>query len=258
MLSLVMCRGLFRLMRRYFLGRWICLLVSERLRLVWQCCLFGCNTYIQFCVHWHNSYKFIAFLISHEIYFPWLTLFLWKRMYFSFYLINSLKICWNCWNDWPDKKHYMNLNECQPKFNKSREYAESGITSHTNSTIIFYVQCHHNIHLYHILITQHTFIHHCPFSNTHLCVYLGRTTKLIMLRASKWPAMALTRSKVSLVHQFSNSDIFQIILCPWAQNLIFKISNHSWHMKHDNNEICISTSFISWKWKISYDDIILK
>ena len=38
------CRCLFRLMRRYFLGRWICLLASERLRLVWQCCPFGCNT----------------------------------------------------------------------------------------------------------------------------------------------------------------------------------------------------------------------
>ena len=53
--SSVVCRCLFRLMRRYFLGRWICLLVSERLRLVWQCCPFGCNTYIQFCVHWHGG-----------------------------------------------------------------------------------------------------------------------------------------------------------------------------------------------------------
>ena len=41
--SSVVCRCLFRLMRRYFLGRWICLLVSERLRLVWQCCPFGCR-----------------------------------------------------------------------------------------------------------------------------------------------------------------------------------------------------------------------
>ena len=55
MLSWVVCRCLFWLMRRYFLGRWICLLVSERLRLVWQCCPFGCNTYIQFCVHWHGD-----------------------------------------------------------------------------------------------------------------------------------------------------------------------------------------------------------
>ena len=55
MLSSVVCRCLFRLMRRYFPGRWICLLVSERLRLVWQCCPFGCNTYIQFCVHWHGG-----------------------------------------------------------------------------------------------------------------------------------------------------------------------------------------------------------
>ena len=53
--SSVVCRCLFRLMRRYFLGRWICLLVSERLRLVWQCCPFGCNTYIYFCVHWHGG-----------------------------------------------------------------------------------------------------------------------------------------------------------------------------------------------------------
>ena len=44
MLSLVACRFLFRLMRRCFLGRWICLLVSERFRLEWKCRLFGYNT----------------------------------------------------------------------------------------------------------------------------------------------------------------------------------------------------------------------
>ena len=36
MLSSVVCRCPFRLMRHYFLGRWICRLVSERLRLVWH------------------------------------------------------------------------------------------------------------------------------------------------------------------------------------------------------------------------------
>ena len=53
--SSVVCRCLSRLMRRCFLGRWICWLVSERLRLVWQCCPFGCNTYIRFCLHWHGG-----------------------------------------------------------------------------------------------------------------------------------------------------------------------------------------------------------
>ena len=40
--SLAVCRCVFRLMRRCFLGRWICLLVSERLRLVWKGRLFMC------------------------------------------------------------------------------------------------------------------------------------------------------------------------------------------------------------------------
>ena len=53
--SLAVCRCLFRLMRRCFLGRCICLLVSERFRLVWKCLLFGYGTYIQFCVHWHGG-----------------------------------------------------------------------------------------------------------------------------------------------------------------------------------------------------------
>ena len=53
--SLAVCRCLFRLMRRCFLGRWLCLLVSERFRLVWKCHLFDYSTYIQFCVHWHGS-----------------------------------------------------------------------------------------------------------------------------------------------------------------------------------------------------------
>ena len=64
--SSVVCRCLFRLMRRYFLGRWICLLVSERLRLVWQCCPFGCNTYIlphirtniYIYIYIYNSFKY--------------------------------------------------------------------------------------------------------------------------------------------------------------------------------------------------------
>ena len=55
MLSVAVCRCLFLLMRRCFPGRWICLLVSERFRLVWKCRLFGHNTYIQFCVHWHGG-----------------------------------------------------------------------------------------------------------------------------------------------------------------------------------------------------------
>ena len=52
--SLAVCRCLFRLMRRCFLGRWIFLSVSERFRLVWICHLFDYSTYIQFCVHWHG------------------------------------------------------------------------------------------------------------------------------------------------------------------------------------------------------------
>ena len=35
--SLATCRCLFRLMRRCFQGRWICLPVSERFRLLWKC-----------------------------------------------------------------------------------------------------------------------------------------------------------------------------------------------------------------------------
>ena len=35
---------LLRLMRRCFLGRWLCLPVSERFRLVWKCHLFDCST----------------------------------------------------------------------------------------------------------------------------------------------------------------------------------------------------------------------
>ena len=53
--SLAVCRWLFRLMGRCFLGKWICLLVSERFRLVWKCRLFSYSTYIQFCVHWHGG-----------------------------------------------------------------------------------------------------------------------------------------------------------------------------------------------------------
>ena len=41
--SLAVCRCLFRLMRHCFVGRWICLSVSERLRLVWRCRLFDAN-----------------------------------------------------------------------------------------------------------------------------------------------------------------------------------------------------------------------
>ena len=39
--SLAVCRCLFRLMRHCFLGRWTCLPVSERFRLVWRCRLFA-------------------------------------------------------------------------------------------------------------------------------------------------------------------------------------------------------------------------
>ena len=42
-------------MRRGFLGRWICLLVSERFRLVWRCRLCDYSAYIPFCVHWHGG-----------------------------------------------------------------------------------------------------------------------------------------------------------------------------------------------------------
>ena len=42
-------------MRRCFLGRWICLLVSERFRLVWRCRLCDYSTYIPLCLHWHGG-----------------------------------------------------------------------------------------------------------------------------------------------------------------------------------------------------------
>ena len=53
--SLAVSRCLFRLMRHCFLGRWICLPVSERFRLVWRCRLFDYSTYSPFCVHWHGG-----------------------------------------------------------------------------------------------------------------------------------------------------------------------------------------------------------
>ena len=53
--SLAACRCPFRLMRHCFLGKWICLLVSEGFRLVWRCHLFDYSTYILFCVHWHGG-----------------------------------------------------------------------------------------------------------------------------------------------------------------------------------------------------------
>ena len=65
--SLAVCRCLFRLMRRCFLGRWICLPVSERYRLVWKCHLFYYITYIQFCVHW-RPHKYCASLESSNAY----------------------------------------------------------------------------------------------------------------------------------------------------------------------------------------------
>ena len=46
--SLVTCRCPFRLMRRCFLGMWICLLVLQGFRQVWWCCLFDYSTYIPF------------------------------------------------------------------------------------------------------------------------------------------------------------------------------------------------------------------
>ena len=53
--SLAVSQYLFQLMRHCFLGRWICLPVSERFRLVWRCHLFDYSTYIPFCVHWHGG-----------------------------------------------------------------------------------------------------------------------------------------------------------------------------------------------------------
>ena len=53
--SLATCRCPFRLVRRCFLSRWICLLVSEGFRLVWWCRLFDYSTYIPFCVHWRGG-----------------------------------------------------------------------------------------------------------------------------------------------------------------------------------------------------------
>ena len=45
----------FLLLTHCFLGRWICLPVSEGFNLVWWCRLFDYSTYIPFCVHWHGS-----------------------------------------------------------------------------------------------------------------------------------------------------------------------------------------------------------
>ena len=69
--SLSVCRCLFRLMRRCFLGSWICLPVSERFRLMWKCHLFDYSTYIQFCVHWHGG-KCLRWLVPNYAVVFWL------------------------------------------------------------------------------------------------------------------------------------------------------------------------------------------
>ena len=67
--SLAVCRCLFRLMRRCFLGRWICLPVSERFRQVWKCHLFHYSTCIQFCVHWHGGQCLWRLVLNYAVVF---------------------------------------------------------------------------------------------------------------------------------------------------------------------------------------------
>ena len=59
----------FLLMRCCFLGRWICLLVSEGFRLVWWCRLFDYSTYIPFCVHWHGGHSPRRFVPNYAVVF---------------------------------------------------------------------------------------------------------------------------------------------------------------------------------------------
>ena len=73
MLSLVGCRCLFRLMRRCFLGRWICLLVSERFRLVWKCRLFNIIKHNLRTSMNERTHLFIEIYILHTLF----SMFLW-------------------------------------------------------------------------------------------------------------------------------------------------------------------------------------
>ena len=59
MLSLTSFRCPFRLIRRCFLGTWICLLVQEGFLLEWRCPPFGYSTYIPFCVPHHTVFVFV-------------------------------------------------------------------------------------------------------------------------------------------------------------------------------------------------------
>ena len=53
-------------MRHSFLGRWICLPVSESFRLVWKYRLFDYSTYIQFCVHWLGGECLQRLVLDHN------------------------------------------------------------------------------------------------------------------------------------------------------------------------------------------------
>ena len=67
--SLAVCRFLFWLIRHCFLGKWICLPVSERFRLVWKCRLFDYCTYIHFCMHWHGGQCLQRLLTNYAVVF---------------------------------------------------------------------------------------------------------------------------------------------------------------------------------------------
>ena len=84
MLSLAACRCPFRLMRRCFLGRWICLLVSEGFRQVWWCHLFDLKR-ISKDLHPPHKYIYHQVVLIAQIL---STLFLTIRPYSPLLLVN--------------------------------------------------------------------------------------------------------------------------------------------------------------------------
>ena len=95
--SIAVCQCPFRLMRRCFLGRWICFPVSERFRLVWKCHLFHYSPYIQFCVHW-NGGQCLTLLFSYVVsikidtlfsFIAWANRYHRSRIIFTWALVNG-------------------------------------------------------------------------------------------------------------------------------------------------------------------------
>ena len=103
-------------MRHSFLGRWICLPVSGRFRLVWRCRLFDHSTYIPFCVRWHGGQCPWRLVPNHAVVFDRLTEYVILWIGFS---ETILILCLNFFSFW------FNMTELQSTINLSR-YGNKG------------------------------------------------------------------------------------------------------------------------------------